>query len=403
MTIIDDTSPLSPSILGNLDICEGENTTLTADAGYDTYQWSTGESTSEIVVALGGVYSVTVTQGVTCTGSATVTVNETALPIIDLSGNQDLCENETTTLTVNTTGAVTWYDAAGTEISNDNPIVIDPLTLGEAFTVEVTEGGCSATLPVNLNVAELPIITTSGDFTICSGESVDISASASDGTISWSGEGIDNPSSETQTVTPSGATVYTITATNGACTVSETLMVNVSNPFSVDLTADPGTDIVAGESITLTALLSGLDLDDATFVWTADNSEAPSGNDVVTVTPLQSTTYTVEVTSPDGCTILATIFINVEDLEIEIPNAFSPNGDDTNDTFYPVFNDLSTTIIEFKMFDRWGELVYDNPGAPWDGTVNGKEMPQDIYVYFVRFQMPDGTERFEKGDVALLR
>ena len=57
------------------------------------------------------------------------------------------------------------------------------------------------------------------------------------------------------------------------------------------------------------------------------------------------------------------------------------------------------------MFNRWGQLVYDNenPGQGWDGTFKNENAPSDAYIYLITIEMPSGDIRTEKGDVTLLR
>ena len=95
-----------------------------------------------------------------------------------------------------------------------------------------------------------------------------------------------------------------------------------------------------------------------------------------------------------------------------VPNVFTPNGDSRNDFFNYVTNgipeDGDVTVIELKIFNRWGQLVYDNndPLNGWDGQYNGNPAPSDVYVY--KMLLLIGTETrnitFEsKGDVSLVR
>jgi len=62
-----------------------------------------------------------------------------------------------------------------------------------------------------------------------------------------------------------------------------------------------------------------------------------------------------------------------------MPNVFSPNGDDVNDLIEPLYNS-SITILSFKIFNRWGEMVY-NGQRGWDGFFNGALQKPDVYVY----------------------
>jgi gliding motility-associated-like protein len=124
---------------------------------------------------------------------------------------------------------------------------------------------------------------------------------------------------------------------------------------------------------------------------------------VLWVNPLENTSYTVEIITPEGCAFSVNINLFVTTLDIAIPNLFTPNGDELNDEFYIINPDLLYKITEFKVFDRWGEVVHDAANTPWDGTYKGKNMPADIYVYLFIIKSMSGEEILLKGDVALMR
>jgi gliding motility-associated-like protein len=72
------------------------------------------------------------------------------------------------------------------------------------------------------------------------------------------------------------------------------------------------------------------------------------------------------------------------------PNIFTPNGDKVNDRFVPQpLNAARTEIKGVKIFNRWGELLFEvnnnNPDEQWDGTYKGKRVPQDTYVYVIEY------------------
>ena len=89
--------------------------------------------------------------------------------------------------------------------------------------------------------------------------------------------------------------------------------------------------------------------------------------------------------------------------------AFTPNGDGKNDFFYPVFEG-PVNVSKFNIYDRWGQLVYDNPNAPgWDGNYGGKAQPSEAYMYFITVEYPDPADptktktKSVEGSVMLLR
>jgi gliding motility-associated-like protein len=129
-------------------------------------------------------------------------------------------------------------------------------------------------------------------------------------------------------------------------------------------------------------------------------------------TPKQQTDYFVKITSKDGCVAESnlTVFVKKE-VNIYVPNAFSPNGDGANDVFM-IFagGNAVARIHSFLVFDRWGESVYEffdfqpnNPVYGWDG--NYREMPLDpaVFTWFAEVELIDGSTKLLKGDVTLVR
>jgi gliding motility-associated-like protein len=90
---------------------------------------------------------------------------------------------------------------------------------------------------------------------------------------------------------------------------------------------------------------------------------------------------------------------------IEVPNAFTPNGDGLNDSFSP-HNALKASSYSFTIFNRWGQLVYqtNNWMDRWDGRVNGLLQSAGVYVWKLSYRNRDtGRSVFKKGTVTLIR
>ena len=110
-----------------------------------------------------------------------------------------------------------------------------------------------------------------------------------------------------------------------------------------------------------------------------------------------------------GCTDSATLTIRVEPPVIEVPNTFTPNGDGNNDFFSYVILGNVRRVLEFKVFNRWGQPVFDgnsmNPDefTGWDGTFKGQPQPSEAYFYLLRLERYDGVVEERQGDVSLLR
>lgn len=115
--------------------------------------------------------------------------------------------------------------------------------------------------------------------------------------------------------------------------------------------------------------------------------------------------YWVKVTV-DGCSNSDTVTVT-EDCYMDVPNAFSPNGDGINDYFMPRPT-LAKGLTSFTMsiYNRWGQLIFETDnieGRGWDGRYNGTEQPEGVYIFRVEGTFKDGQLERRQGNVTLLR
>lgn len=95
------------------------------------------------------------------------------------------------------------------------------------------------------------------------------------------------------------------------------------------------------------------------------------------------------------------------DCYMNLPNAFTPNGDGINDYFFPR-QFLTKGLTEFRMniYNRWGQLIFETTtldGSGWDGKLNGVDQPSGVYVYIIDGTFRDGQHEHHQGNVTLLR
>jgi gliding motility-associated-like protein len=112
------------------------------------------------------------------------------------------------------------------------------------------------------------------------------------------------------------------------------------------------------------------------------------------------------VSNTFGCadTLVKTVYVHV--LLVYVPNTFTPDGDGLNETFFPSVEGDDPDAFLFRVFDRWGELIYqtqiENDG--WDGTYKGVNSKTDTYVWTLRTKYKDGDRVIDyRGHVNLLR
>lgn len=94
---------------------------------------------------------------------------------------------------------------------------------------------------------------------------------------------------------------------------------------------------------------------------------------------------------------------------VQIPNVFTPNGDGANDFFNVVITEAGfedfVEVITFKIYDRWGQLVYDNDNPPtgWDGQFRATDAPTEVYAYYIEYEIINCNNEAMKGNVTIVR
>ena len=99
------------------------------------------------------------------------------------------------------------------------------------------------------------------------------------------------------------------------------------------------------------------------------------------------------------------IVITISESKLEMPNAFSPNGDGINDIYQAKSGYQSLVEFHAYIFNHWGQKLYewDDPAGGWDGTYNGKDVKQGVYYVLVKAKGADGRKYNIRRDVNLLR
>ena len=107
----------------------------------------------------------------------------------------------------------------------------------------------------------------------------------------------------------------------------------------------------------------------------------------------------------NGCADSVKGCIQVKDPYVYLPNAFTPNGDGVNDVFEVKVWGLKEARM--RIWDRWGVLVFDNGGDMtkfWDGTYQGKPVPEDAYTYVIEGKVPPNDKGYRRaGTVTVVR
>lgn len=378
----------------------------TGGSGGFSYDWSNGETTATINAVGAGNYSVTVTDASGCTADTNVNVNSVNGPELTLSNITDVsCVGDadgTATVSVDAgtgTGPFTyeWTPSGGTDPTATG------LTTG-TYNVTVTDdAGCIAVETVVIGAPSEIEVTGTVNPVDCGVANGTISVSASGGaggyTYSWDAAvpyeaSINDLLSDDYTVT--------VTDANG-CTVNETFSVGQNNGIPVEINPqDPV--ITAGSSVELTATTNPF-VANSTFNWSPADGLSCTDCAEPTAAPESTTTYIVNVTTPEGCIGQDTVTVFVESAcdGAFLPTIFSPNADGLNDELC-LISDCATSM-ELSIYNRWGERVFESTDVDfcWDGTHREKAVNTGVFVYKLRVFLSDGTEIFDSGNLTLVR
>jgi len=95
---------------------------------------------------------------------------------------------------------------------------------------------------------------------------------------------------------------------------------------------------------------------------------------------------------------------------IILPNVFTPDGDGRNDYFYVVSGKDILSVLQFQIFNRWGEKVFEKTNVRpneysggWDGRYQGQKAPAGTYVYLIKVQVEGGGTEMIKGNITIIR
>lgn len=196
-------------------------------------------------------------------------------PAAGISGDNNICNGESTILTASGGGTYSWSTTASTAA-----ITVSPSS-NASYTVTVSNGTCTSSASINVTVNALPNVTISGTTTICSGDNTTLTGNNAS-SYEWS----TTETTPAIIVSPAGNTTYIVTGTDGnGCENTASVMVTVTAPPVALITGN--TSVCAGEAITLTANGTG------TYLWS-------TGETTPTISPIPGSNITYSLTVTAG-------------------------------------------------------------------------------------------------------
>ena len=162
----------------------------------------------------------------------------------------------------------------------------------------------------------------------------------------------------------------------------------------------PTQTIDAGQSVQLFVNGSANHFQWTPSTWLSDPNVANP-----LATPRNSITYIVTASNDAGCIDIDSVYIKVNPVEgIYVPSGFTPNRDGRNDILRPTIG-INLTLVEFSIYDRWGQKVFatNENEKGWDGNYNGQPQGSGTFVWIISVKDQQGKLIEKKGSFVLIR
>jgi gliding motility-associated-like protein len=374
-------------------------------------------------ISASGTYYIKATNAAGCSQIQPVSVTITGSPTLVVTSPASVCSGSPIDLT---DAAVTagsdpsltysyWQDRFATQSLN-NPGSVS--VAGTYYIKASASGGCFMILPVTVSINQPPTALFSGDQNICPGMPAQLN-------INLTGKGpwnvVYSDGNSTFTINSIGASIYPLTVSPGSTTAYSILSVSDAsctntNVSAATVTVTPGAagirypDVSAFANVPIQ--LSARDLgNNYSYEW------APAtGLDITSIqNPIFnygfSTQYNITLRSPTGCVTVDTVFVSIKNPQdrglspdLLVSKAWTPNNDGMNDILYPITIHIKQ-INYFRVFNRWGQLVYETNilGQGWNGIYHDQPQVSDVYTWTVEAIGDDNSVIRKAGNSILLR
>ncbi|MEO7766461.1 MAG: PKD domain-containing protein [Ferruginibacter sp.] len=339
-----------------------------------------------------------------CVAKDSVLVNVLDFVTVILPSDTTICKNDSIML-LPVSDALQYQWLPNTGLSSSaikNPTAAPQVNT--TYRLIASLGKCQATASMDIRIVPYPQVTAGNDTTICFGTSAQLNAAIIAASFIWTPPGnLQNANSLSPTVYPLQTTSYVLTVFDiKGCPKPSADTIIVTVLPAINAFAGNDTLIVSGQPLQLNATGG------TGYLWspaTALNN-ATISNPIATLDAyFNSFSYTVKV-SEGVCFATDTIHIKIFSTgpEIFVPSAFTPNGDGKNDVLRPILVGIKS-LETFKVFSRWGQLVYSTSQANqgWNGLINGLPQQNAAYVYLAIGTTYLDKKIVRKGTVLLIR
>lgn len=395
------------SVSGNASVCRSDSAQLIA-SGAVSYEWSGGGYISNTNGAAPIVFSdnpaTYFVKGIDangCSDTSSFSITQYPEPMITITADTSVCENNSIQLAVSGGSSYQWYPAASLTNANSATPIASPFANTIYHVDIIDQYNCAYLDSVEVNVFQRPVFSVSPDTSVCLKQPVTLHAYGGDDYTWGQGVQIEQHGKSDFLTQPDTSTNYWVVVHHEACNLDDTLRTQINVMELPEIIASSSNDIGCLVNSSQLTASGGNE-----YIWSPaaglNNHKIPNP----IASPTVTTQYMVTTKGPNGCTNSDTVSVIVNYLGKSfsgLPNAFTPNGDGLNDclslkSFGPV------TELDFRIYNRFGHLIFqtNNPADCWDGTYRGQPQDADVFVYTIKAKSAC-AEINQKGTVTLIR
>jgi len=417
--IVDEPAALSLNTSVSMISCSGGSdgraeVNVTGGTAPYSINWSNGDTTA-IATDLGlGTYTATIIDANGCSSTATVLVEEASPISVATEVEEVECYGERTgaaRVLVNGGLPPYTYSWSNGDIGNE----VSNVTAGD-YVVSITDAaGCEVVEELTIPQPDAPLAAVVEAIDVsCFGQEdgrIEITAEGGTPGYRYSLDGEFYSGSSTFLALAPGAYGVLVEDARGCTILLDAVQVGEPEPVLVDLGEDRSIDF--GEVIQLEPEISG-GVGAFGYEWFPKDPTLIDCFDCSspTVSVSFQVPFKVIVTDEDGCVgeDLLTLYAK-KDRPVVVPTGFTPNDDGRNDVLMVhAREDIDLTIHHFRIFDRWGELLFEakdfqpnDPDFGWDGKFRGELVNDGVVVWDIQVEYIDGLKEVFKGHTTLIR
>ncbi len=403
---------------GPTKICQNDSASFSGTSTR-TVQWnwifpngdtSTAQKTPQKQFSIPGLDSISlIVNDNGCYDTAVHLITVNANPVVAASPlSAHICEGDSVQLAAHDGTVFYWTPTQHIAGGNTATPYVFPDTATTYFVQVKNAASCVSNDSVTIAVTQRFKVTAPSPVYICPGGVAQLNASGADKYL-WLNNDVSNSTIANPTVSTYSPQTYTVVGFDNAGCFMDTTTAQVLTATLPAVNAGADITTLAGEPVTLTATGSN---DIIQWQWMPNQYLNCDTCAAIVITPHSDVQYIVKATNNRGCISYDTVQVTIlcKGSLLNVPSAFTPNGDGKNDRFAILGRGIKE-IKHFAVFNRLGEVLYEKEHLSvaettfdgWDGTYKNVPAPPGTYVYYAEVVCDTGELFHYKGTVVLIR